>query len=73
CSLSENGNESFNATFWAPKSCASEKRVTDIATDIAVCNFNDEFRSIMEIIKSSNLTVGPTCYNFCFEETDARH
>ncbi|KYM76646.1 hypothetical protein ALC53_12941 [Atta colombica] len=49
--LSQNGNESFNATLWVPKSCASEKRVIDI------CNFNDEFRNVMEIMKVLTLLV----------------
>ncbi|XP_012054791.1 PREDICTED: uncharacterized protein LOC105617852 [Atta cephalotes] len=51
--LSQNGNESFNATLWVPKSCASEKRVIDIA----VCNFNDGFRNVMEIMKVLTLLV----------------
>jgi len=39
----QNSNESFNATVWnlAQKSYSSGKKVLNIATDIAVCNFND--------------------------------
>lgn len=57
----QNSNESFNATVrtLAPKSYASGKKIIDIATDIAVCNFNDGFKSIMEIIKVLNLAVSP--------------
>ncbi|XP_012235069.2 uncharacterized protein [Linepithema humile] len=71
--FTQNSNESFNATVWAlaPKSYASGKKIIDIATNIAVCNFNDGFRSIMEIMEVLNLCVGPNCYNFC-EEADAR-
>ncbi|XP_011706884.1 PREDICTED: uncharacterized protein LOC105462057, partial [Wasmannia auropunctata] len=49
--FTQNNNESFNAVVWsiAPKTFSSGKTILDIATDIAVCKFNDGFTSIMEI------------------------
>lgn len=45
----QNSNESFNATVWnwAPKSYSGGKKVLNIATDIAVCNFNDGLSNIL--------------------------
>ena len=44
-----NSNETFNATVWnlAPKFYASGEKVLDVATNIAVCNFNDSLTSIL--------------------------
>lgn len=51
----------------APKSHSSGTKVIVIATDIAVCNFNDRFNSTMQIMQVLNLVVSPNCYNFCAE------
>ncbi|XP_011694080.1 PREDICTED: uncharacterized protein LOC105453644 [Wasmannia auropunctata] len=69
----QNNNESFNAVVWsiAPKTFSSGKTILDIATDIAVCKFNDGFTSIMEIMQVLNLTIGHNLYTFCIE-ADAR-
>lgn len=66
-------NESFNATVWnlAPKSYSSGKKVLNIATDIAVCNFNDELTNILRIIKVLEMDIGVQSYNFCVE-SDAK-
>lgn len=70
----QNNNESFNATVWslAPKSSSSGKKVLDIASDLAVCIFNDGLSSIMEIMKVLGMAIGPNCYNFCVEADELR-
>ena len=54
---SQNSNESFNTTVWnlSSKSYASGKKDLDIATDIAVCNFNNGLTSIriMKVFRRS--------------------
>jgi len=67
--FTQNSNGSFNSTVWslAPKSTSSGKVVLEIATDIAVCIFNDGLSSVMEIMKILGMTIGPNCYNFCLE------
>jgi len=71
--FTQNNNECFNSTVWnfAPKSTSSNKKVLDIATDMAVCIFNDGMFSIMKIMKVLELQIGLHCYNFC-TEADAR-
>lgn len=65
----QNCNESFNSTVWAlaPKSISSGKIVLDIATDIAVCVYNDVFASILHILKAMGLEIGPNSYGMCLE------
>lgn len=71
--FTQNSNESFNSVVWtmAPKVTSSGKTVLDMATDIAVCNFNDGLTSIMAIMQVLQMPIGQNCYNFC-AETDAR-
>ncbi|KYM94754.1 hypothetical protein ALC62_14605 [Cyphomyrmex costatus] len=71
--FTQNNNESFNAVVWslAPKTFASGQIILDIATDIAVCKFNDGFASIMAIMQVLNMTIGHNMYTFCIE-ADAR-
>jgi len=54
----------------APKSSASNKTVLDISTNFAVCQYNDGYKRIMQIVQVLGLPVSP-CYNFC-EKSDAR-
>ena len=65
----QNNNESFNATVWrlAPKSYSSGKKVLDIATDIAVCVFNNGLIDILQIMQVLEMNIGPQSYNFCME------
>lgn len=69
----QNSNESFNATVWniAPKSSSSGKKVLDIATDIAVCVFNDGLTNILRIMQVLEMDIGVQSYNFCVE-SDAK-
>ncbi|KAG5327210.1 MOS1T transposase, partial [Pseudoatta argentina] len=70
----QNNNESFNSVLWsiAPKGVHSSKAIVDIAANIAVCNFNDGLKSVLEIMQVLNLTIGTTCYNFCIETDERR-
>lgn len=65
----QNSNESFNATVWnlAPKSYSSGKKILNIATDIAVCNFNDGLTNILRIVKALEMDIGVQSHNFCLE------
>lgn len=65
----QNSNESFNATVWnlAPKSYSSGKKVLNVATDIAVCTFNDGLTNILRIMKALEMDIGLQAYNFCLE------
>lgn len=70
----QNSNESFNATVWAmaPKSRSSGKTILDIVTHIAICVYNDGMISIMEIMQTLGIKIGPNCYNFCSEADEHR-
>lgn len=48
-------------------SIASGKTVLQIAADIAVCNFNDGLKSIMQIMQVLHMAIGDNCYKFCVE------
>lgn len=65
----QNNNESFNSTVWtlAPKNISSGKTVLDVATEIAVCVFNDGFSSILHIMEAMDLEIGPNSYEMCME------
>ncbi|CAK9803116.1 hypothetical protein ANTQUA_LOCUS3590 [Anthophora quadrimaculata] len=71
-SYSQHSSESFNATIWnlAPKSYSSGKNVLNIATGIAVCNFNDGLTNILQIMKALEMDIGVQSYNFCLEADD---
>ena len=56
----------------APKGVHSSKAIVDIAANIAVCNFNDGLKSVLEIMQVLNLTIGTTCYNFCIKTDERR-
>jgi len=51
----------------APKMVSRGKIVLNVAVDIAVCNFNDGLKSIMEIMQVLEMSIGYNCYNFCIE------
>jgi len=64
---------SFNATVWnlAPESYSSGKKVLNIATDIAACNFNDGLTIVLQIMKVLEMEIGLQSYNFCLQ-SDAK-
>ncbi|XP_025152500.1 uncharacterized protein LOC112588116 [Harpegnathos saltator] len=55
----QNSNESFNAAVWnlALKSYSSGNKVLNIATDIAVCVFNDGVTNILQIMKVMEMDI----------------
>ncbi|XP_066584404.1 uncharacterized protein [Prorops nasuta] len=55
----QNRNESFNSTVWAlaPKSISSGKIILDIATNIAVCVYNNGFASILHMILTMGMKI----------------
>ncbi|XP_015590648.1 uncharacterized protein LOC107265572 [Cephus cinctus] len=65
----QNSNKSFNATVskLAPESYSSGETVLDLATDLAVCNFNNGLTSILQIMKILEMDIGIQSYNFCLE------
>ena len=56
----------------APKAYSSGKKVLNIATDIAVCNFNDGMKNVLRIMQVLEMEIGAQSYNFCVE-SDAKH
>jgi len=44
----------------APKSFASGKTVLDISTNFAVCQYNDKYKRIMQVVQVLGLLVGLT-------------
>ena len=70
----QNANESFNSVVWsiAPKAVSSGKKVVDIATDIAVLNFNDGLSSLFPVYDTLGLSVGRNLYDFCLESDENR-
>ena len=70
----QNSNESFNSTVWhlSPKNYSSGKKILQIASDIAVCNFNDGLINVLRIMKVMDMNIGPQSYNFCLEADAAR-
>ena len=67
--FTQNSNESFNAAVWnlAPKAYSSGKNVVNIATDIAVCTFNDGLKNVLRIMRVLEMNIGAQSYNFCVE------
>lgn len=65
----QNSNESFNATVWVlvPKSIQSGKTILDIAKHISISVYNDGFASIVQILQTMGLKIGPNTYNMCCE------
>ncbi|XP_046589419.1 uncharacterized protein LOC124293252 [Neodiprion lecontei] len=72
--FTQNNNESFNKSVWAIASkCQSGgKKIIDIAADISVLLFNDGLRSLMKVLETLGVTIGPNCFNFCVETDAAR-
>ncbi|XP_067208399.1 uncharacterized protein [Linepithema humile] len=70
----QNNNESLNALVWsiAPKRNSAGKIITDIATDVAICSFNDGYTSLMQIMQVMNIIVGTNCNNYCVEADEHR-
>lgn len=70
----QSNKESLNALVWsiAPKRNSGDEIITDIATDVAVCSFNDGYTSLMQIMQVMNIIVGTNCYNYCVEADEHR-
>lgn len=60
-SNTQNNNESFNACVWhlAPKHLFAGKKIVDIATYISACIFNEGFASLLKIMETMGITIGP--------------
>jgi len=56
----------------APKSVSGGKTVFDIAVDLAVISFNDDYNGIMQVMNQLGITIGQNCYNFCCEADTTR-
>ena len=63
-----------NAAVWnlALKSYSSGKKVLRVATDIAVCTFNDGLTNILRIIQVLEMNISYQAYNFCLETNATR-
>ena len=72
--FTQNSNESFNAAVWnlASKAYSSGKKVSNIATDIAICNFKDGLKNVWRIMQVLEIKIGAQYHNFCVESDSQR-
>ena len=61
----------INALVHVRNSRSSGKKVLNIATDIAACNFNDGLKNVLRIMQILKIEIGAQSYNFCVE-SDAK-
>ena len=56
----QNNNESFNSTVWhlAPKHIFSGRKIVELATNIAVCTFNEGDEPFLKMIETMGVTIG---------------
>jgi len=59
----QNANESFNATVWrlAPKHLHCGRKIIEIVAWIAAGIFNEGYLSVLRIMSSMDITIGPVC------------
>ena len=70
----QNQNESFNGMIWqrAPKISHSSLRTVQLATKIAIGQFNDGYKTILRILEEAGVTPGRHCKLFCQKEDKDR-
>ena len=56
----QNNNECFNSTVWnlAPKHTFCGKKIVDLATDCAICLFNEGSTTVLKIMETMGVTIG---------------
>ena len=56
----QNNNECFNSTVWnlAPKHTFCGKKIVDLATDFAICLFNEGSTTVLKIMETMGMTIG---------------
>jgi len=56
----KNNNESFSACVWhlAPKHMFVGKKIIEIATNCALCTFNEGFKPLLKIMETMGVTIG---------------
>ena len=66
----QNQNEAFNGMIWqrAPKISHSSLRTVQLATNIAIGQFNDGYKTILRILEEAGVTPGRHCKSFCQKE-----
>lgn len=72
--FNQNNNESFNAVIWnmAPKTSTSGVSIVNIATNIAVCKFNDGMKRILNIMEALGVHIGQNMYKYVLEQDEKR-
>lgn len=72
--FTQNSNESLNALFWkiAPKTIFSGATIIEIAAFIGAAIFNDGHKSLLHILDSMNIKIGPGAYEGCWAEDHRR-
>ncbi len=70
----QNQNESFNGMIWqrAPKVSHSSLKTVQLATNIAIGQFNDGYKTIISILHESGISPGRHCTSFCKNEDKDR-
>lgn len=59
--FTQNNNESFNKTIWqfAPKHVFCGTQIIEISAFLATCIFNEGFKSILKIMETMGIIIGP--------------
>ena len=72
--FTQNVNECLNSKIWkiAPKCTPGSWRIVEIATNVAVCTFNDGAESILRIERLLGITIGYEGYHYCLGENANR-
>lgn len=70
----QNNNESFNSCVWhlAPKHIFVGKKVVEIATNCALCIFNEGFKPLLKIMEVMGVTVGQAAAALAEQKDNAR-
>nr|XP_046476553.1 uncharacterized protein LOC124216275 [Neodiprion pinetum] len=67
-------NESLDDLIWqiAPKTNFSNAKINEIAAFVATTIFNDGHRSLLDILRILNVSIGPRTHDMCVEEDVSR-
>lgn len=70
----QNNNESLNSLIWsfAPKHIFFSKGMVEIANNLVTVIFNDDFISILHIMKVKGIIIGDTTHSFAVRRDEDR-
>jgi len=64
--FTQNNNESLNQLIWkiAPNNSYGGANIVEIATNVAVCTFNDGNSALMAFLEEIGVALGPSCHEY---------